>query len=157
MRAPKLVQHMKANADSMSERVIQLIRNSDRCADLLLKVPVEDQKQAGREIYRNLTDWLANETDLVVQDYFVALGLRRAQQGVPFTDVFWVVCIAHEHLWEYIQQECLLDEPVEFWGGVNLLRSVTQFFDRALYFSLLGYQQASTDAFTDVPVAFAHR
>jgi hypothetical protein len=39
----------------------------------------------------------------------------------------------------------LLDEPVEFWGGVMLLRSVNQFFDRALYATLVGYQKAETD------------
>jgi hypothetical protein len=36
----------------------------------------------------------------------------------------------------------LLEEPVEFWGGVILLRSLNQFFDRALYFTLIGYQKA---------------
>jgi len=37
----------------------------------------------------------------------------------------------------------LIEEPVEFWGGVILLRSLNQFFDRALYLTLLGYQVAS--------------
>jgi len=59
--------------------------------------------------------------------------------------VFWAVCIASEHLWDYMQQECLLEEPVEFWGGVMLLHSLKQFFDRALYFTLLGYQKAGKD------------
>ena len=31
MRAPKLVQHMKANADRMSEGLVQKIRSADRC------------------------------------------------------------------------------------------------------------------------------
>ena len=42
----------------------------------------------------------------------------------------------------YMQKECLLEEPVEFWGGVQLLRSLNQFFDRALYFASIGYQEA---------------
>jgi hypothetical protein len=155
MRAMKLVQHMRTNADRMSERTIQLIRNSDKCREFLLKVPAEEQKQSSLEIYRDLTDWLASETDSSIQERYVALGLQRAQQGVPFTDLFWAVCITHEHLWEYMQQECLLDEPVEFWGGVQLLRSLTQFFDRALYFALLGYQRASKGEFAAAPAAFA--
>ena len=44
MRALKLVQHMKANGDRMSEALIQKIRSSDRCSDLLRKVPAEEQK-----------------------------------------------------------------------------------------------------------------
>ena len=41
-----------------------------------------------------------------------------------------------------MQQECLLEEPVEFWGGVMLLHSLNRFFDRVLYFTLVGYQKA---------------
>jgi hypothetical protein len=68
--------------------------------------------------------------------------MRPAEQGVPFSELFWAVCIANKYLWEYMQQECLLEEPVEFWGGVQLLRSLNQFFDRALYFASIGYQEA---------------
>ncbi len=87
----------------------------------------------------------------------VSLGMLRAQQGVPFSNLYWAICIAHEHLWAYIQQECLLDEPVEFWGGVNLLRSLTQFFNRALYFALLGYEKVADGDLTASAARIAQR
>jgi hypothetical protein len=142
MRALKLVQHMKANAGRMSEALIQKIRTSDRCRDLLVKVSVEEHKQYALDIYVDLTAWLATETESSIEKRYVALGMRRAEQSVPFSELFWAVCIANEYLWEYMQQECLLEEPVEFWGGVQLLRSLNQFFDRALYFASIGYQEA---------------
>jgi hypothetical protein len=143
MRALKLVQHMKANAGRMSEVVTQKIRNSERCRELVLKVSAEEHKRYSMQIYRDLTDWLDTETDSTVKERYIELGVQRAKQGVPFTNLYWAVCIAHEHLWEYMQQECLLDEPVEFWGGVTLLRSLTQFFDQALYFTLVGYEKTA--------------
>lgn len=142
MRALKLVQHMQTNADRMSERVIDKINASGKCGDFLSKVSIEEQRRQGEQVYRDLTDWLATEADSSIEERYIALGVRRAQQGVPFSHLYWAVCIAHEHLWEYIQEECLLDEPVEFWGGVTLLRSLTRFFHRALYFALLGYEKA---------------
>ena len=142
MRALKLVQHMKANADPMSEELIQKIRSSDRCSELLSRVPAEEQKRYALEIYRDLTDWLAQEIDSPLECRYVDLGIQRAHQGVPLSQVFWAVCIARDYLWEYVQQECLLEDPVEFWGGVMLLRSLNRFFDRALYFTLVGYQKA---------------
>lgn len=144
MRAPKLVQHLKANAHNMSGRLLEKIRNSDRCRDLLLRIPAEEHKRYAVDIYRDLMAWLAAETDSVIESRYVELGVRREQQGVPFTQLFWAVCITREYLWEYIQQECLLDEPVEFWGGVMLLHSLNRFFDRVLYFVLVGYQKAGT-------------
>jgi hypothetical protein len=143
MRALKLIQHMRGNAERMSEEVNQKIRNSGRCNHLLVAVPAEEQKRSSQEIYRDLTDWLGNESDETIEQRYVSLGMLRAERGVPFSNLYWAICIAHEHLWGYIQQECLLDEPVEFWGGVILLRSLTQFFDRALYFALLGYEKAA--------------
>lgn len=154
MRAAKLVKHMTDNADRMSEGLIQKIRGSDRCRELLLKMSEEEHKRYGLEVYRDLTEWLAGEDDSIIQNRFVDLGMQRAQRGVPFAHLFWAVCIAREHLWEYIQQECLLEEPVEFWGGVTLLRSLNQFFDRALYFTLLGYLKAAKNEATGLPAAF---
>jgi hypothetical protein len=142
MRAPKLVQHFKDNSDSMSERLLEKIRNSPGCRDLMLRVPAEEHKRYALDVYRDLAEWLASETNSVVESRYVELGARRAQQGVPFNQLFWAVCITREYLWEYIQQECLLDEPVEFWGGMGLLRSLTQFFDRAVYAALVAYQKS---------------
>ena len=74
MRAPKLVQHMKANADRMSEGLVQKIRDADRCRELLLRVPLPDHKQRALEIYRDLTDWLAGETTPVIEFRYSDLG-----------------------------------------------------------------------------------
>ena len=153
MRALKLVQYMKANADRMSEAFVRKIRTSANCKDLLLTVSAEEQKRDALQTYSDLTNWLSADTESFVPEHYVHLGVRRAQQGVPFSQLFWVVCTAREHLWEYIQQECLLEDPVEFWGGVNLLRSLNQFFDRALYFTFIGYQKASQGEFAVPPAA----
>jgi hypothetical protein len=157
MRALKLTQHMKGNAERMSKEVLRKIRGSERCSQLLLSVPAEEQERSNLGVYRDLTAWLGTESDATIEERYVSLGMRRAQQGVPFSNLYWAICIAHEHLWSYIQQECLLDEPVEFWGGVNLLRSLTQFFDRALYFALLGYEKVAGGNLTASEARVAQR
>jgi|SRR5215813_10145317 len=143
MRAGKLVAHMKANAERVSEEVTKKIRASQKCVELARTLTVDEQNRATADIYRDLTAWLATESDSGIEQRYVVLGLLRAQQGVPFSNLFWAVCIAHEYLWQYMQQETLLEEPVEFWGGVILLSSMTQFFNRVVYFTLQGYEQAA--------------
>ena len=129
MRALKLVQHMKDNADRMSEGLVQKIRSADRCRELLLRVPIPDHK---RSCVGNLQrpDGLAgSETDSPVLNAATSiLELNLRIRVSRFSNVFWAVCIAREYLWEYMQQECLLEEPVEFWGGVMLLHSLNQVF-----------------------------
>jgi len=144
MRAAKLVQHLRVNADSMSEPLLEKIRNSSSCRDLLLRVPAEEHKHYSLNVYLELVEWLAWESNPAIESHYLELGIRRSQQGVPVSQLFWAVCITRDYLWEYIQQECLLDETVEFWGGATLLRSVNQFFDRALYATLVGYQSITS-------------
>ena len=55
---------MKNNAESMSAAVVEKIRTSDRCNELMAKVPAEEQKRHAMDTYTALTDWLANESDV---------------------------------------------------------------------------------------------
>ena len=148
MRPLKLVQHMKTNGDRMSDGLLQKIRSSNRCNELVLRISADEQKRYGLEIYADLTDFLSGDTESFVEQHYIALGAQRAQQGVPFSDLFWAVSISRDYLWDYIQQECLLDEQVDFWGGVILLHSLNRFFDRALYFTIVGYQKIVRDTRT---------
>ena len=45
MRAPKLIQRLKDDADGMSERLLEKIRNSRRCSEPSLRVPAEENKR----------------------------------------------------------------------------------------------------------------
>ena len=77
MRGLKLIQHMKANADRMSDGLIQQIRNSERCSELLLRAPADEHKRYALGIYRDLIDWLAVEIDSVIECRYVDLGIQR--------------------------------------------------------------------------------
>ena len=147
MRSLKLVQHMKTNEERMSEGWLERVRKSNKCQLLLMRVPADEHRRYALGVYRELTRWLASESEADLDQHHVDVGMKRAQQSVPFSDLFWAITIAREFLWEYTQQESLLEEPVEFWGGVDLLHSVNRFFDRALYCVLLGYQKAGKGEF----------
>jgi hypothetical protein len=140
--ARKFIDHIDTHADHLCNEFMQKIKSSERCGALLQKVPAEEQRQSTREIYQNLTDWLLTKCDSVTEERYVNLGIRRAQQGVPLSSLFWAVCTTREYFWEYTERETLLENPADFWGGVRLLRSLDEFFDRALYFVIVGYETA---------------
>jgi hypothetical protein len=145
MFARKFINYVETHTDQLSEEFMQKIKRSDRCRELLDRVPAEEQRQSTREIYRNLTDWLLNNTQSITKERYVSLGMRRARQRVPFSELFWAVCATREYFWEYMERETLLDEPADFWGGVQLLHSLDRFFDRALDFVIIGYQSVGDE------------
>ena len=143
MFARKFIDHVDTHADHLCEEFMQKIRRSEKCSEMLRRVPVEDQRRTTRQIYENLTDWLLTNTDTVTEERYVGLGMRRASQKVPLSELFWAVCSTREYFWEYTERETLLDKPEDFWGGVRLLYSLDRFFDRALYFVIVGYEAAT--------------
>jgi hypothetical protein len=145
MFARRFIDHVDTHADQLCEELMQKIQRSDSCKELLHKVPVEELRQSTHEMYRNLTDWLLNNAESVTEERYVNLGIRRAGQGVPFSELFWVVCATREYFWEYMERETLLDEPADFWGGIQLLHSLDRFFDRALEFVIIGYQSGGCE------------
>ena len=144
MFARRLIEHLEKQIDLVSAECMQKVKRSDTCAELLRRVPTDEQRQTMREIYRNLTEWLNNDP-VKKQDFYISLGMRRAAQGVPFNELISVICGAREYFWDYVERETLLDAPADFWGGMKLLRSLDACFDNALYFTVIGYQKASAE------------
>ena len=140
MFAHKFVDQVDTHADQLCELFMRRIKGSDRCRALLQRVPAVELQQSIRAIYRNLIDCLLNRTDSVSEELYLRLGARRAQQGVPSSDSFWAVCASRQYFWEYMESETLLEDPADVWGGVELLRSLDQFFDRVVYLIIMGYQ-----------------
>jgi hypothetical protein len=140
MFAIKLVQLIEAHADSLSEGLTRKLKNSEKCEELFLKVPADELQRRTHEIYRNLSDWLQNKTESEIEERYVGLGIRRARQGVAFSDFLWAINSTKEYLWEFLQRQGLLEEPIEFFGELELFHSLERFFDRVLYFASVGYE-----------------
>jgi hypothetical protein len=152
MFARKLIQHFQNDVDLLSSEFMQKIKRSDNCGELLLRVPIDDQRESTREIYRHLMDWLQGE-QVKNEEYYIALGRRRAQQGIPWHELFAVICAAREYFWDYVERETLLDVPADFWGGVKLLRSLNACFDNVVYFVSIGYHKAGAQENTPAGVS----
>ena len=66
--------------------------------------------------------------------------MRRVKQGVPFSDVLFAITATKNCLWEHLEQNGLLEDPVELIGDLNLLGAVGKFFDRIAYAAAVGYE-----------------
>lgn len=157
MFAIRLVQLIESHADNLARNLMHTIETSPRCGELVRRVPAEELHRRVREIYRNLSDWLLTKTESEIEERYIGLGIRRARQGVPFQDFFWAIILTKECLWEYLEKEGLLEEPVELLGEMELVHNLGRFFDRALYFAAAGYDSASREHAGRPAVTAAHR
>ena len=139
MFALRLVHLIEDHADRLAEGLMRKLQNSESCSELLDAVPASELRHRAHEIYQNVADWLLNKSDSEIEERYIGLGARRAHQGVPYSQMLYALLATKENLWEYLRDEALL-EPRELIGEMDLLYTLDRFFDRAAYFSSVGYE-----------------
>jgi hypothetical protein len=141
MLAVRLVRLIESHSEQLSRGLTEKVWNCPRCSDLQ-KVPADEFRARTQEIYRNLSDWLLNKTEVEVERRYIELGMRRARQGVAFSHFVWAVTATKEYVRDFVQREGLSDRAVDLYGELELLALLDQFFDRALYYAAIGYERA---------------
>jgi hypothetical protein len=108
------------------------------------KVPTADLQERVYVIYRHLGEWLLGKSDFDIRERYMEIGARRALQQVPLSQVVWVIVLTKENLLEYLKNEAGMERPTEVFGELEMLQLLDQFFDRAIFYASLGYEQACT-------------
>jgi hypothetical protein len=152
-----MIQLIESHAEKLATDLMNRLRASEKCRELVRNVPASELEMRNREIYRHLSDWLLLKTELEIEEQYVGLGLRRAQQGVPFSDFLYALACTKECLWEYLEREGLLEDPVELLGDLNLLHALGRFFDRIAYSSAVGFERFRQQAYNQPGVSVSAR
>ncbi len=140
MLAYRLLRLIETHYDALATGLQQRLQESDKTSDFR-KVPPADFKAAVSEIYRHLGEWLLGKTESEIERRYVEIGARRRQQGVRFSQLVWAIVLTKEYLWEYLKKEALPEKPVEVFGELEVFELLDQFFDRAIYYAGIGYEQ----------------
>ena len=140
MLAYRLVRLIETHSDALAASLLQKVQDSPRLSDYR-RVPPEELKQRVYEIYRHLGDWLLSKSEQDIEHRYIEIGGRRAAQQVPLSQVSWTIIVTKENLWEFLKKESVMDRPTEVFGELEMLQLLDQFFDRAIYFASVGYEQ----------------
>jgi len=143
MLAGRLVRLIEKHSEQLSRELSEKVWNSPRCSDLH-KVPPDELRHRASEIYHNLNNWLMEKTESDIEQRYTELGARRAEQGVAYSHFLWAITETKAHVLAFIQREGLSDSAVELHGELELMYLLGKFFDRALYFTAVGYEQERT-------------
>jgi hypothetical protein len=140
MLALKLVHLIEAHSDKLAANLTARVKNSPRTTSFA-KVPDQEMHERVHEIYRHLGEWLLTKTEGEIESFYTALGAHRASQGVTVSDFVWALVITKETLWDFLRADAMADKAMELFGELELVLSLDQFFDRATYFGLCGFEE----------------
>jgi hypothetical protein len=152
----KLLRLIETHSDTLAARLVDKVRESES-ARSFIQVPPEELKDRAAEIYQHLYDWLLVKTDADLRRRYGHIGARRYHQHVPLADVVWVMMLAKQNLWEFLNFEVVPERPAEVYGELDLLQLIGSFFDRAIHYAVEGYEQARPEERCDrIHSAAAH-
>jgi hypothetical protein len=141
MMAYRLVRLIETHSDALAASLLDKVQQSELTGSYR-NVPPADLKQRVGEIYRHLGEWLLGKSAFDIKQRYEEIGVRRAHQGVPLSDLIWAIVLTKENLWEFLKQESLLERPIEVFGELEVLQLLEQFFDRAIYYASVGHERA---------------
>lgn len=139
--AYRLVKLIETHSDGLARTLQEKIDQSERC-EAYRNVSQNELTTVVGEIYRDLGKWLLGSSEEEVAARYLAIGARRSQQGVPASQLIWVIALVKQNLLEYIQNKDVFESPAEAFGGLEMVDLLEQFFDRAMYYAALGHERS---------------
>jgi hypothetical protein len=136
----RLVRLIESHADALAVGLESRVQTSEQVTHFR-DIPAHELKERVYEIYRHLGEWLLGKNELDIEHRYREIGARRAHQRVPLSEVIQVIVLTKENLWEFLKSEAVMDRAVEIMGELELLQMLEMFFDRAIYFAAVGYEQ----------------
>src|SRR5438270_12200284 len=133
--------HTEARAAGLEEKV-----QTNCLTAHFREIPVHELRERVYEIYRHLGEWLLGKNELDIEHRYRQIGARRAHQGIPMSEVVQAIVLTKENLWEFLKSGAVMDHAVEIMGELELLQMLEMFFDRAIYYAAVGYEDEVAQA-----------
>ena len=142
---------------SVSKKLVNLIEDNAheltiRCIDNLLEhqytktyCTYDEDKLYERvyRVYSQLGKWISRRTTKEeIAEHYTALGAQRKREGFKVSEVIQALIIIRRHLWLKILAEGFIDNVLELNQALALNNRVILFFDRAIHYTIKGYEEA---------------
>lgn len=93
------------------------------------------------DVYHNFGRWLSDETESAIEASYTQLGKKRLAEGIPLNEIVYSLGLIKHHLLEYIQFSGMVDTAIDLHGDRELQRFAGRFFDKAVYYTVKGFEQ----------------
>jgi hypothetical protein len=140
---------IERHSEDLAVGLTEKLRASERTRDFR-KIPPEELHRTAAEVYCNLGEWLLKKTEDDIEERFRAITARRAAEGVGLHQFVWALTISRNYLWQFLRANAFADNVVALYGEMELQEMLNKFFDRAVYYSVLGYEETRDRSATSV-------
>jgi hypothetical protein len=139
MISAKLVRMIEEHAEQLTEGLVKDIQTNTKTS-YYHQFSAEELYKRAYDVYKNLSDWLIDKTEDEVKEKYMELGKQRAAENIPASQLIFGLILTKDHLLDYVKTHGLADTALDFYLELELFYLVTQFYDKAIYFAVCGYE-----------------
>jgi hypothetical protein len=141
MVSSRLVRLIERHSEELAIALTAKLRQTERTSDFQ-RIPFEELQKTTAELYHNLGMWLLTKTEKDIEDHFVSIARRRAADGISLQQFVWALTISRNHLYRFLLGQAFVDSIFELYSELELQQLLNQFFERATYYGVIGYEEA---------------
>lgn len=137
----RLVELIESHAEELSHSLLRDLRRHESTSTYRTYNEKELFERAF-SVYRHLGKWISRETSKQeIARHYTALGAKRRREGFALSEVIQALVLTRRHLWLKVLAEGLLDTVLDLNQALELSNRVVLFFDRAVYYTTVGYEK----------------
>jgi hypothetical protein len=140
MISSKLVKLIEEHAEQLTQEFLNDVTTNPKTSSYH-DVSTDEIHNRTYDVYKNLSDWLMDKTEKDVEQKYLSLGRRRRKEDTPLSQLVYALSLTKSHLISYVKRSGLADTALEFYQELELFHMVTQFYDRAIYYTICGYEE----------------
>lgn len=141
MLAGKLVKIIEARADDLAMTWYKEVKDSQYTPGFK-NISEDDALRMATNVYRKLGYWLLPDSKQDVEDTYLKFGESMYHRGFRLEEVVMILILIKRYLWLHLLEEGVTATRLEIYRALELNNKVVLYFDRAIYFSLIGYKEA---------------
>ena len=139
MLASRLVIMIEKHAEQLTRGVVHELRTDPRTPSYH-KLEMHEDHDRVFAVVRNRGDWLDYKSDSATEKAYRSLGQRRFCEGIPLAEVVCALMLTKQTICHFIQSEGWIDSGLDLCQQVELHTLISRFFERATYFTVVGYE-----------------
>jgi hypothetical protein len=150
MIGSRLLLLIQAHAGALTSEAVKDLTSHERTASFRRLNPADVEARVSA-LYNNLGKWIGEPDENAVRTEYEEMGRHRFREGVRVSELVYALLITKRHLRRYIREHGSADFagdrvspvellPLELHSIQELNYQVGEFFDRALYHLVRGYE-----------------
>jgi len=137
----KLVDLIEKHADSLTKAWLRDVRKNEE-TPTYHHFDEQVLYEGAFEVFSQLGKWISRTTTKEdIARYYKTLGKRRREQGFKLEEIIKALVLTRRHVWLKVLSSGLMDTALELLQAMELNNRVVLFFDRAIYFTAIGYTE----------------